>query len=140
VVEPGYTVGALDESTWNAFAALVQRNNGIFGGCWCMGFHADDSREPATNRRRNRARVRAGTDHAALVFDGDGCVSRFARAILGTAIATLVVSAGYIVAAAALRPWAMSLLIVFVTGGCFWALVAPWMRRAGRRIRSRTRA
>ena len=74
MVEPGYTVAALDQSTWNAFAALVQRNNGIFGGCWCMGFHADDSREPASNRRRKRARVRAGTAHAALVFEGDDCV------------------------------------------------------------------
>ncbi len=35
-----YTVKALDESTWDAFAALVERNNGIFGGCWCMGFHS----------------------------------------------------------------------------------------------------
>ncbi|NIH66265.1 hypothetical protein FB380_000711 [Modestobacter marinus] len=23
----------LDESTWPAFAALVERNNGVFGGC-----------------------------------------------------------------------------------------------------------
>src|SRR3954452_7497433 len=39
-----------------------------------MGFHADDSREPALNRERKLARVRAGTAHAALVFDGDDCV------------------------------------------------------------------
>ena len=40
-VVPEYTVKALDESTWPAFAGLVERNNGIFGGCWCMGFHED---------------------------------------------------------------------------------------------------
>ena len=74
MVRASYTVAALDESTWDAFADLVKRNNGIFGGCWCMGFHADDSREPALNRRRKRDRVRAGTAHAALVFDGDDCV------------------------------------------------------------------
>lgn len=28
-----YTVKALDESTWLAFADLVERNNGVFGGC-----------------------------------------------------------------------------------------------------------
>ena len=39
MVEPTYTVKALNESTWAAFAALVERNNGVFGGCWCMGFH-----------------------------------------------------------------------------------------------------
>jgi hypothetical protein len=53
---------------------LVEANNGVFGGCWCMGFHPDDSREPALNRERKLARVRAGRAHAALVFDGDDCV------------------------------------------------------------------
>ena len=70
----GYTIRALDESTWDAFARLVEANNGVFGGCWCMGFHADDSRDAASNRERKLARVRAGTTHAALVFDGDECV------------------------------------------------------------------
>ena len=74
VVEPGYTVKALDESTWPAFAALVERNNGIFGGCWCMGFHEDNKGTVPPKRERKLARVRAGTAHAALVFDGDDCV------------------------------------------------------------------
>ena len=39
-----------------------------------MGFHLDDSRDPALNRERKLARVRAGTTHAALVFDGEDCV------------------------------------------------------------------
>ncbi len=74
---PSYRVRPLEESTWPAFAALVERNNGIFGGCWCMGFHADDTRQDAvagTKRDRKLARVRAGTAHAALVFDGDDCL------------------------------------------------------------------
>jgi len=74
VVGSGYTIKALDESTWDAFARLVEENNGVFGGCWCMGFHPDDSRDPALNRERKLARVRAGTAHAALVFDRDNCV------------------------------------------------------------------
>jgi GNAT superfamily N-acetyltransferase len=69
-----YTVKALDESTWPAFAELVERNNGVFGGCWCMGFHPDDSRDPELNREHKLDRVRAGRAHAALVFDGDECV------------------------------------------------------------------
>ena len=32
---------ALDESTWAAFAALVERNNGVFCGCWYLGFHPE---------------------------------------------------------------------------------------------------
>ena len=34
-----YEIRALDESTWPAFARLVEANGGIFGGCWCMGLH-----------------------------------------------------------------------------------------------------
>ena len=66
----GYTIKALDESSWDAFAGLVEANNGVFGGCWCMGFHPDDSREPALNQERKLARVRAGRAEW-LVFDGD---------------------------------------------------------------------
>ena len=72
-----YTVRALDESTWPAFAELVERNNGVFGGCWCMGFHPEGvgkETTPELNRKRKLERVRAGTAHAALVFDGDDCV------------------------------------------------------------------
>jgi hypothetical protein len=72
-----YAVRALDESTWPAFAALVERNNGVFGGCWCMGFHPEGVGKETTwelNRNRKLERVRAGTAHAALVFDGDDCV------------------------------------------------------------------
>ena len=46
-----YTVKALDESTWDAFAALVERNNGVFGGCWCMGFHPEGVGKETTAAR-----------------------------------------------------------------------------------------
>jgi GNAT superfamily N-acetyltransferase len=77
MAEPTYTIRALDQSTWPAFAALVERNNGVFGGCWCMGFHADGVGKDTTaaqNCERKHERVRAGTAHAALVFDGDDCL------------------------------------------------------------------
>ncbi|HZC72416.1 MAG TPA: hypothetical protein VE442_17095 [Jatrophihabitans sp.] len=77
MVESTFAVRALDESTWPAFAALVDRNNGVFGGCWCMGFHQEGvgkGTTPALNRERKFERVRAGTTHAALVFDGDDCL------------------------------------------------------------------
>ena len=77
MAEPTYTVKPLDQSTWPAFAALVERNNGVFGGCWCMGFHAEGVGKDTTaaqNCERKHERVRAGTAHAALVFEGDDCV------------------------------------------------------------------
>jgi GNAT superfamily N-acetyltransferase len=76
-VSSRYAVRALDASTWTSFAALVERNNGIFGGCWCMGFHPEGvgkGSTPEQNRDRKLERVNAGTAHAALVFDGNDCV------------------------------------------------------------------
>lgn len=72
-----YRVAALDSSTWDDFAALVERHNGIFGGCWCMGFHAKGpgwGKSAALNRGEKRQRVRDGEAHAALVYDGASCV------------------------------------------------------------------
>jgi len=71
-----YDVRPLDESTWAAFAALVEANNGVFGGCWCMGFHPEglDREAVAVNRDRKLKRVRDGAAHAALVLQGDQCV------------------------------------------------------------------
>lgn len=77
---PRYTIRALDASTWDAFAALVEANGEVFGGCWCMGFHPqDDNHADAAepNRERKLDRVRADTAHATLVFDGDDCVGWF---------------------------------------------------------------
>jgi len=57
--EPRYTVKALDASTWDAFAALVACNNGVFGGCWCMGFHPEGVGKGTTaaqNRERKHGR------------------------------------------------------------------------------------
>ncbi|HEX4223190.1 MAG TPA: GNAT family N-acetyltransferase [Pseudonocardiaceae bacterium] len=67
-----YTVLPLTASTWDAFAELVERNNGIFGGCWCLGYHPE-SRERGSHRRTIKEdRVRTDRAHAALVLDGDG--------------------------------------------------------------------
>jgi hypothetical protein len=65
----------LDATTWPAFAALVEANNGVFGGCWCMGFHPEGVGKTSAevNRQRKYERVAAGTAHAALVFDGEAC-------------------------------------------------------------------
>ncbi|HEV7652409.1 MAG TPA: GNAT family N-acetyltransferase [Actinophytocola sp.] len=66
-----FTARPLDASTWDAFAELVERNNGIFGGCWCMGFHPDRGRG-IDYRATKEDRVRTDRAHAALVLDEDG--------------------------------------------------------------------
>jgi hypothetical protein len=72
-----YTVRPLDVETWPAFARSVEANNGVWGGCWCIGFHLNvnaKGRYPALNRAEKEQRVREGRTHAALVFAGDDCV------------------------------------------------------------------
>ncbi|MDT0215081.1 hypothetical protein Q9R29_14410 [Rothia sp. ARF10] len=56
----GYTVVALGPDTWDGFADLVERNNGIFGGCWCIGFHLDRGDDVASHREAKVDRVRSG--------------------------------------------------------------------------------
>jgi len=67
-----YTTRPLDASTWEAFAELVQRNSGIYGGCWCIAFHAEYQRGVSDPRTLKEQLVMEGRAHAALVFDEDG--------------------------------------------------------------------
>ncbi|MDX6248314.1 MAG: hypothetical protein QOF10_1674 [Kribbellaceae bacterium] len=71
----GYTIKALGESTWDDFAAMVERNAGLFSGCWCAWFHAQDREEEEPNRPYKQRMVRDGVAHAALVFEGDEAVA-----------------------------------------------------------------
>jgi GNAT superfamily N-acetyltransferase len=84
IITDAYTVRALDESTWDAFAELVERNGGVFGGCWCMGHHAMDNGETYRfqsydKRAKKEELVRAGRAHAALVFDADDVAQGWAK-------------------------------------------------------------
>jgi GNAT superfamily N-acetyltransferase len=72
-----YPIRALDASTWDAFARLVEKHNGCgFGGCWCTWFHSREGRPEGEKGRPWKERlVREGNAHAALVFDGDAAVA-----------------------------------------------------------------
>ena len=67
-----YTIRPLDASTWDEFAELVERNNGIFGGCWCIGYHPECGQKGISHRAVKEERVRSGRAHAALVLDEEG--------------------------------------------------------------------
>jgi len=72
-----YLTRPLTPETWPDFAALVEANNGIWGGCWCMGFHAagvDQDSTAAGNREAKLAHVTSGTVHQVLVYADDQCV------------------------------------------------------------------
>jgi GNAT superfamily N-acetyltransferase len=77
-VEPGeLTVRPLTPQTWDAFADLAERHNGVWGGCWCMWFHRAPGEKKLTadgNRARKQQLVTEDRAHAALVFDGETAV------------------------------------------------------------------
>jgi GNAT superfamily N-acetyltransferase len=72
-----YVIRALNAETWDAFAKLCEKHNGVWGSCWCTWFHPRDKEfgggyEGA--RAYKESLVRAGRAHAALVFDGDAAI------------------------------------------------------------------
>jgi GNAT superfamily N-acetyltransferase len=71
-----YQTRALDGDTWPDFARLVEANNGVWGGCWCMWYHGKEGAEepPEAKRKSKECRVREGRAHACLVFHGTDCV------------------------------------------------------------------
>ncbi len=75
-----YAIRPLDGQTWEAFARLVEKHHGVWGGCWCTWFHRSGTSPEHGERtyERNRAckerLVRGGRAHAALVFHGEHAV------------------------------------------------------------------
>jgi hypothetical protein len=73
-----YMVKPLGPDTWDAFARLAERHNGVWGGCWCIWFHpscAEKRQSAEGNRALKQRLVNEGRAHAALVFDGDVAVA-----------------------------------------------------------------
>ena len=72
-----YETRALDAQTWPDFVQLVEANNGVWGGCWCMWYHTRSDRADDTPELRQKAKqclVKEGRAHACLVFQGADCV------------------------------------------------------------------
>lgn len=64
-------VAALTPETWQPFADMVERHNGIFGGCWCTWFHTmhwEKTFDADGNRELKRELVATDRAHAALVM------------------------------------------------------------------------
>lgn len=72
-----FIVKPLDPSTWPAYADLIERHNGVWGGCWCMGFQSDRKPEYASltdKKEDKRSLVCKDRAHAAVVFDVDTAI------------------------------------------------------------------
>ena len=72
-----YTIRPLRPDTWDSFARLVERHNGVWGGCWCLSFHPkfpERGQSVEGNRALKQRLVNEGQAHAAVVFEGDRAV------------------------------------------------------------------
>ena len=60
----GYRIEPLDQQTWDAFADLAERHNGVWGGCWCTVLPPlpgpKEERRALGNREFKRRLVEAG--------------------------------------------------------------------------------
>lgn len=74
------TVVPLGPDSWELFAELVERNNGVYGGCWCIGYHPECGKVPrSAHRQVKHQRVLDDEAHAALVLDEDGRCQAWAQ-------------------------------------------------------------
>ncbi len=72
-----FSVRELGSETWPDFERVVEKHNGVWGGCWCTAFHLKRSEEKewsGKHRFLKEKLVRADRSHAALVYDGPDVV------------------------------------------------------------------
>jgi hypothetical protein len=77
ITKPKYTIKELRPKTWPDFERIVEKHNGVWGGCWCVSFHHKKGDPDKTNAQRKTLKeklVMAGETHSALVYDGDQIV------------------------------------------------------------------
>lgn len=69
----------LSPQTWPLFADLVERHNGVYRGCWCLGFHPETAMPGIDRRATKQQMVDEGRTHAELVLDEDGTCRGWAQ-------------------------------------------------------------
>jgi hypothetical protein len=73
-----YTTRLLTPDTWEDFAALVEANNGVWGGCWCIGFHPEGISKDSTVVGNREAKVLAEIAQA-----GGGLIEAYPEQVVG---------------------------------------------------------
>lgn len=74
---PRFRIKELGRRTWPDFVRIMEKHNGVWGGCWCVTFHLKRSEEKKWRGKRRKLKeelVRANRSHAALVYDGEDVV------------------------------------------------------------------
>jgi hypothetical protein len=68
-----FQIKELRKRTWPDFARIMEKHNGVWGGCWCIAFHHKNGQgngSASLNRAEKERLVQAHKAHAALVYDG----------------------------------------------------------------------
>jgi hypothetical protein len=69
-----FSVKELGPATWADFVRIMEKHDGVWGGCWCVAFHLPSGglkRTTAPSRRAFKEElVQANRSHSALVYDG----------------------------------------------------------------------
>src|SRR5438094_1527064 len=72
-----FQVKELGKETWPDFERMVEKHNGVWGGCWCTFFHLTHSESKlwaGKHQEYKEKLVRANQSHAALVYNGPDVV------------------------------------------------------------------
>src|SRR5437867_1880749 len=72
-----FQVKELGKETWPDFERMVEKHNGVWGGCWDTWFHMAPSEAKqwsGKHREYKEKLVRANRSHAALVYHGPDVV------------------------------------------------------------------
>jgi hypothetical protein len=72
-----FLIRELGRRTWPDFVRIMEKHNGVWGGCWCVTFHLKRSEEKmwsGKHRKLKEKLVRANRSHSALVYDGEDIV------------------------------------------------------------------
>jgi len=73
----GFSIRELGPKTWPDFVKIVEKHNGVWGGCWCVTFHNPKGKGTGTlsgNKALKKKLVMEDKSHSALVYDGDSLV------------------------------------------------------------------
>jgi GNAT superfamily N-acetyltransferase len=72
-----FTVRELGPRAWPDFAKVVEKHNGVWGGCWCVVLHDPKGKgtgSAAGNKAMKEKLVMEGKSQSALVYDGQDMV------------------------------------------------------------------
>ena len=72
-----FQIKELGKETWPDFKRMVEKHNGVWGGCWCTFFHLtlSEAKEWTGKHQEYKEKlVRSNKSHAALVYDGPDVV------------------------------------------------------------------